>query len=268
MPEKPQPRVILVWNAHINESPVTFQMARLLKAELEKRGIAARIVKTPYKKSQSFEFRQNRKPGLDEWFKQPNKEFPHNLAIENSKSLVIDVHCSPIETFRVAFRGEQLGVKTLQPSKHWKAKIMELAPTSLTPLTLSHIQDNEYFIEFPAIMKEAPNALQALKPKPTGKNQPRGARYFERIADLNATKAAQMFTPLVVKKLAHLVEAEAKMRAGIFKKPGGFGRWYESRTRKGSRYYADGDLRMPLKKSSPEHARRRMLKDAFKRRML
>ena len=197
-------KIVLIWNNHPGESPVTLPMARKLKVKLEKKGHEVRIEKVPFK-STLYGFDQ--KTVQD--FLSLTKKVRKQVASKFPDHFIIDLHTTPDKILEAPrriskWRMQTLGVGLEEPKKR---PLLEKQGTRI------------YFLEMPAAYRDASPGLKSIEKKRATLAFWRHKIYYLKQADLKASKAANYLSPLAVRKFAHVIDTAVNTDLGIYRKP-------------------------------------------------
>ena len=230
-------KIVLAWNVHPNESAVTLLMARKLKTALESRGHQVEIFKVPVKETifnlAAWKNWKNASPkdlhGWEPYFKQ---HFPDQIVIDlhttmDSKMVKID----PERQSKKLPRKYQQNPKLLTKPKNWKAEEFRINESRLNQdksgqLEIYARSQGIYSVEIPAVYKPSPrNLRQKVKANfgslvsPQSSLIPRIYLYFKKNADRKASETANYLSPMVVRKLAHLIDTTINRDHGVYRQP-------------------------------------------------
>lgn len=198
---------------HPNEEAVTSYLADKLKAYLARRGHEVRIETMPEEFNLYSQARKNTKYGATmRDFEAAGEKWQDKLAEKNRDAFVISVHCGPSKeppTRRAA--KIQIGVPTgdLEIDYYKKYEIK---------LAKCRVMDNIYWLEARARYSESPGEIRNLA---NGLARWETRKYFERHADLKKTLAINYLSPIMVRRIGHLIHKELMTRTGAFRKPRG-----------------------------------------------
>ncbi|MFH1240279.1 MAG: hypothetical protein V1672_03605 [Candidatus Diapherotrites archaeon] len=225
--------IILVWNVHTNESPVTREMALKLRENLTERGHEVRIIKYPDELTFQHLFKnlERHKDERDRFnanydclnkVQDSHMNFLRNLEEDNPNSMIIDLHTTWDKHYDSLKKGK------LKP-KEWKTKIYngeghyrqfgegaEIEFISSKPMNkkLSRV----YTLEIPAKYREEQRGLKQVYENNEYLKSKRKDTYFTHEANLIETRAANYLTPIFVRKSAHFIDGLAKRSVGHLKK--------------------------------------------------
>jgi len=189
-------KIILLWNVHANEGPVTEEMAKLLKTNLEKKGHKIEIIEAPeeYRAHRRYSdaFRASLGAKNDGWGFKLRSKFPF------PGSSIIELHVS-----HLAKMVRPLNTASRTKTSRWKTIHMPKiqSPQIVRPLELITNMPGWHILETPA--KHETGVLHNLNDK----------------AVLKTSKAANCLSPIVVKKVAHLIDSVVNTEQGVYHKP-------------------------------------------------
>lgn len=235
-------KIILLTGAHENENPVTEYYARQLKRDLETRGDTVEIIPYPQNETVHGLAREAQRKGQQlsgmdirgfDW------RF-RNRIVESGDALVFNLHCR-----------EATSRDMRKPSKHFVRKYedtpLHIAPESehkvgvvvrediavtvdrLTEAAKKGLRPKfkkVFTIEIPAMFKESSAELINLGNRLSSelffsKHDEIAYRnfYFRKIADLEATKGANLLSPRIIQRLGHLIDSTVKTSLGMRRLP-------------------------------------------------
>lgn len=221
--------IILVWNVHTNESPVTREMALKLKENLTQRGHKARIIKYPDELTIQHIFK-NMGPHNNEieehnanyhGFNKVGKShqvFMRDLKEKNPNSLIISLHTA-------LDNGEYYDslklTKGKRKPKNWKTEISgnrkasaEIVLIPFFSIFTGKESDRAFQLEMPAkYRKEQKGLTQIFEHNETLKLNKVGM-YFTREANLRETRVANYLSPTLVRKASHVISNLANRTVG------------------------------------------------------
>lgn len=224
-------KIFLAWNTHRDESPVTEQMAERLKTVLEKKGHDVRIVEIPWRMSTWGHFTEYTK--WAESLGKRSRVLLKKLYRKNPGAFIFDLNCTPNEKYFSA--GIVPMGRKITRIKNWKARETEkgynaIAHLQIFPDPLG--RPDVWAVEFPAAYAQHPKSLgRYLHSHYVG-----GAS--EKDANLKASESMNFLSPLVVRKLAHLIDSNVNTRLKRYRETRG-----EKFKPKGSRKFSKSMLR-------------------------
>jgi len=207
-------KIILVVNMHPSETAFAVPLAHYLKANLKKRGYEVEIVGVPPKKTILYHLQSAVKGGgevTEHGWDFLSVNFVKDLAIENPKSYVFDLHCS--EDYKME-------VENTKPKK------IKVANRSVIPYTAKGIAikfgvygpANLAIVEAPAIFKQSPDKLRLPKDKKWFGFSQIYNKWFLSDVDLSSTRKAGYLSDTIVRKIAHRIDNLVQTREGRYRK--------------------------------------------------
>jgi hypothetical protein len=184
--QPPLPTIVLLWNRHLNESPVTQPFAKNLQTALTTRGYFV----TVEKRSPGFPFSE------DSW---SGHVYPEN-------TIVIELHTTPVSEYRHEINSK---VKKWQARAHFFFSHGNVNPTDIS---LDAIDNHHFYLEIPGRYQIAHKNLLRRKHERVPADY---TCYFEGQASLKASNAANFLSETVVRKAAHLIDETIKRVLGL-----------------------------------------------------
>jgi hypothetical protein len=203
-----EPKIILLWGVHPNESPVTEYLIPRLKPLLESRGIKVEVVEYPRYKSPN-ELAHLPWPSPEKFIAiEPilRAKFQNELKERYPGAIIFDIHGY--------FRTRSLKNR---PPRFLKGRLEETIPqyfTYNTPDILFAENNGVVTLEFPTMFLEDPKFAHLMN---TDYNFPQ----LVYKSSLELTKAQKWLDYIVLRKVAHLIDFVTKTKLGIYRKPKG-----------------------------------------------
>ncbi|VVB99304.1 Uncharacterised protein [uncultured archaeon] len=226
-------KLVLLWNTHPNESPVTLPLAKLLKVDLQNRGCEVLIQKIPTAYSLFGHVARN---GAEtNYLRGTHNPYVTKLAKIFDGWTLIDLHTTPGEM--LIRNSPNLVGKNPAKTRHWR--VGEFAgshgPIFFAAYTLSTgtvfvlelpakyklANRNQYKLKFP---RDPTQSIDRMWQSFSGKTSPREVEefqgdYYFTIADFKATKAANCLGPEIISKIGHYIDTKVKTRLGAYHLP-------------------------------------------------
>jgi len=223
-------KIVLCWNWHVNESPVTGSLAKLLKPLLESRGHEVVIKKVPFRDSFHGMHKEDSMISLStEGTSGKHEQFFNKIERENPDSIILDLHTTALKNMLIALKQADEGF--FRKVSRWKARTLDSRPQlfdTIPPILIfpSGTGARCLTVEIPFEHRAISKPLRSLGKKTIKSSKKSGEtsivnRYFTDQADLKKTKAANFLSPTVVRKLAHLIDDTVNTEAGVYRRPRG-----------------------------------------------
>lgn len=200
--------IILTWNFHLTESPVDEELAKKLESDLIKRGHTVDIKEIP---------KGTPTKPVNPW------AVINDLLNSNPDSFVFDLHSSPRK--KEFYIKEHQFQNALKPKKskarldptRWKEQLEVRSSYPYGYHMVVNAPNRFFVVEIPAIGKEISKGIEQFRG--TERLPYRGG--YTKEADLKASNEANFLSPLVIRKLGHLIDTTVNTQLGIYRKPRG-----------------------------------------------
>lgn len=222
----------MLWNYHTNETEVTEYLAKELEKNLKARG--HEVLLKPFPDDASFQAAAKRFPRYSDFRAFggiPSREHIARLKKDNPGAVIFDLHTSTdVNYLRYPHHSE-----IINKPKAWKARTASskfVSESQLLAIQENHFNEPGVFaVEIPAkhvdigrknldsdvrdLLRDADRAI--VMPSAYDHFE----KYFTERASLKKTKAANYLAPIIIRKLAHLIDAKANTEAGRYRRPRG-----------------------------------------------
>lgn len=197
--------IVLVWNYHINESPITNPMARKLKQELERRGHSVIISPVPLGKSFHGQIEQHHPWRAEEETEKYVAElYKKHPAANNQPVFVFDLHGTPSTLYKHA-----LGNLGMENVHDWQVDTDSgRAIKAHLKVAPKEKHEHAFTVEMPYEMRDSPSRhlLRRMPGAKIPENMQHYRQYFTEQADMPKSAKNEYLSDIVVKKLASAIE--------------------------------------------------------------
>lgn len=204
-------KILLIWGEDQNESEVTKTLANLLKPLLEKRGFEVEIAQMPENATLHYNAEHNGDP------RQPvhdQIEYTVRKKIETRSQFVINLHT----------QNTTMGIN--RNPKFFSAREFKFDENFIfgkigdAPIGLAEVTKGFFVLEIPAKYVAARTEWIRLLKNFQSQNKPVSEPYyFQFQTDLKKTIDAKLLNPLILAKIAHLINTTIRTKINEFHSP-------------------------------------------------
>ena len=227
-------KIILMWNYHTNETEVTEYLAKALEKNLKLKGKGANeVLLRPFPENATYQYAGENLPFSDFIFNYvrdaPARKHVAQLKREHPDAIIFDLHATQ-DTAYTQF--SQQHAKRIKKPGLWQARSPVQWTNSASKLPLLSVQKHHLAYDLEGIYAvEIPAKFVSVKPENKrllrecrlyfGEHSlyDRITQYFTEKTDLKQTKAANYLAPIIIRKLAHLIDTKANTESGRYRKP-------------------------------------------------